>query len=129
MVTIGFYHASIDLEKFYGQLIKKFEMEVVSGNPRNPPKTTPGLYTALTGIVHTACCNQTEFLYIYTRRLVKRLDNDAKPAQFIEEMPSAKTGYYLESNRLPYSRKFPRARIFVIFVNYEVITKIFITEI
>ena len=32
---------SIDLEKFYGQLIKNFEMEGVSGNPRNPPKTAP----------------------------------------------------------------------------------------
>ena len=60
---------------------------------------------------------------------MKRLDNDAKPAQFIEEMLSAKTGYYLESNRLLYSRKFPRAQIFVIFVNHEVITKIFIMEI
>ena len=29
----------------------------------------------------------------------------------------------------PYSRKFPRAQILVIFVNYEVIMKIFITEI
>ena len=32
---------SIDLEKFYGQLIQNFEMEGVSGNPRNPPKTAP----------------------------------------------------------------------------------------
>ena len=32
---------SIDLEKFYGQLIKIFEMEGVSGNHRNPPKTAP----------------------------------------------------------------------------------------
>ena len=32
---------SIDLEKFYGQLIKKFEMEGVSENPKNSPKTTP----------------------------------------------------------------------------------------
>ena len=31
--------------------------------------------------------------------------------------------------QLPYSCKFPRAQIFVIFMNYEVITKIFITEI
>ena len=31
----------IDLEKFYGQLVKNFEMEGVSGNPRNPPKTAP----------------------------------------------------------------------------------------
>ena len=29
---------SIDLEKFYEQLIKNFEMEGVSGNPRNPLK-------------------------------------------------------------------------------------------
>ena len=34
---------SIDLEKFYGQLVKNFEMEEVSGNPRNPPKTAPVL--------------------------------------------------------------------------------------
>ena len=32
---------SIDLEKFYGQLIKNFEMVGVSGNPKNLPKTTP----------------------------------------------------------------------------------------
>ena len=32
---------SIDLEKFYGQLIKNFEVEGISGNPRNPPKTAP----------------------------------------------------------------------------------------
>ena len=31
--------------------------------------------------------------------------------------------------QIPYSRKFPRAQIFVIFVNYEVITKNCITEI
>ena len=30
---------------------------------------------------------------------------------------------------IPYGRKFPRAQIFMIFVNYEVITKIFIKEI
>ena len=30
--------SSIDLEKSYGQLIKKFEVEGVSGNPRNPLK-------------------------------------------------------------------------------------------
>ena len=29
---------SIDLEKFYGQLIKNCEMKGVSGNPRNPLK-------------------------------------------------------------------------------------------
>ena len=28
---------SIDLEKFYGQLVKNFEIEGVSGNLRNPP--------------------------------------------------------------------------------------------
>ena len=39
MVTV--FLPSIDLEKFYGQLIKKFEMEGVSGNPGNPPKIAP----------------------------------------------------------------------------------------
>ena len=37
-----------DLEKFYGQLIKNFEMEGVSGNPRNPPKTAPAFAKQIT---------------------------------------------------------------------------------
>ena len=37
---------SIDLEKFYGQLVK-IEMEGVSGNPRNPPKTAPEWYCTI----------------------------------------------------------------------------------
>ena len=43
MVTIYKFLPSIDLEKFYGQLIKNFEMEGVSLKPQKPPKTAPAV--------------------------------------------------------------------------------------
>ena len=41
----------IDSEKLYRQLIKKIEMEGVSGNPRNPPKTAPGSNIEITIVI------------------------------------------------------------------------------
>ena len=49
--------SSTNLEKFYGQSIKIFEMEGVSGNPRNPPKTALDCMHAFQQI-HTPPVNQ-----------------------------------------------------------------------
>ena len=38
---------SIDLEKLHRELIKKFEIEGGSGNPRNPLKTAPVISTMI----------------------------------------------------------------------------------
>ena len=58
---------SIDLEKFYGQLIKNFEMEGVSGNPRHPPKTAPVNGVACVNFSAMHVCNYAD---VYRRRML-----------------------------------------------------------